>query len=230
MAQIFISHSKQDRPIVDYLARVAAGTKVKLIFEELEKMVSGEATAAEIHAHIQQSNAVFVVVTESLTALPHTRDWVLWESGVATNKDIWVLEPLSQLGRVTAITPILKHYVLFEPSDSSFPYFRQIIESYDDSHVLPAVVAGGGLGAGVAKDKGAPIGKGALIGVGLGLLIAALANPRPQGISVSCPECRSLYSIHLLVGQQLFRCPVCNTLLELALPAPVLGILPSTAG
>jgi hypothetical protein len=213
MGQIFVSHSKQDQPIVDFLARVAAGTKVKLIFEELERIVDGDVNAAKIHADIQRSSAVFVVVTKNLLTLPHTRDWVLWESGVAANRDIWVFEPRQQLGQVNVITPFLKHYALFELTDPWFSYLRQIIESYDDSHVLPTVLATGGLGAGIAK------GEGAIIGAGVGLFIAAIVNPRPQGMSVSCIQCASTYAIHLTVGELLFRCPVCNKSLLLSLPS-----------
>jgi hypothetical protein len=221
MAQIFVSHSRQDRQLVDYFSRVAAGTNVRLVFEELEKMVSGEVSAAKIRADIEASNAVFVLITKQLHAIPHTRDWVLWESGVATNRDIWVFEPIAELGRVTVITPFLKNYVLFEPSDSWFPYVRQIVDSYDDSHVLATTLAGGGLGAAIGREKGA------MIGAGIALLLAGLAKPRPQGIPIACANCASSYSVHVPVNQVMLRCPVCNTLLQLALPSTPLAALAS---
>jgi hypothetical protein len=100
---------------------------VKLIFEELESIVSGTAAAAKIQADIESSNAVFVVVTPKLASLAHSRDWVAWETGVAAHRDVWVLELRDDSGQVEVITPALKHAVRFDASDAWFPYFRAII-------------------------------------------------------------------------------------------------------
>ena len=73
MAQIFISHSKHDRELVDFVSRIAAGTKVRLIFEEFERLVSGEVTAEKIRHDILQSNALFVLVSRHVHSLPHNQ-------------------------------------------------------------------------------------------------------------------------------------------------------------
>ena len=220
MAQIFVSHSRHDQALIDYLSRIAAGTNVRLIFEELERLVSGEVTGEKIKNDISQSNAVFVLVSRHVHQLPHTRDWVVWECGVASNKDIWVLEPLADLGAVTVVTPVLQNYVLFDPSDSWFAYFRQIIESYDDTHVLGTVLLSTGVGALFGKEKGA------VVGAAAGLALANGVRPRPPGQPIFCGNktCASSYSIHLAQGQRRFRCPVCNGALELQLPPSAIDL------
>ena len=159
---------------------------------------------------------MFVLVTRNVHALPHTRDWVVWECGVASNKDVWVLEPTSDLGEVTIITPVLHDYVLFEPSDSWFAYLRSVMESYDDSHVLGTVLVTAGIGALLGK------GGGAAVGAAAGLALAnSNSKSRPPGQPTTCgkPNCASTYSVHLAQGQRRFRCSVCNSALELQLPA-----------
>ena len=74
MAQIFVSHSSQDRDLVDALARAFAATKVRAIYEEFESITQGPATAQRITQHIAQANAVFVALGRSVEARKHTRD------------------------------------------------------------------------------------------------------------------------------------------------------------
>jgi hypothetical protein len=209
MAQIFISHSSRDRELVDFFARIGARSKVRLVFEELEKLLSGPVNAGHIREGIEASNAVFILLSRHVHSIPYTRDWVVWESGVGHNKDIWVLELNSDHGRINVITPFLRHYVVFEPIDLHFSYLSQVVASYDDSSVLPAIAVGGGLGAAFGEV-------GAVVGALAG---AALSNParlRPPGVPITCQLCKSSYAIHIPQGNTIFRCPVCNGRLRLA--------------
>lgn len=200
---------------------MAAGTQVQLVFEEFEAIVSGPATAPRIQADIESSNAVFVLVTPHLASLAHSRDWVAWETGVAAHRDVWVFERRTDAGQVEIVTPALKHLLRFDPSDAWFPYVRSIITSYDDSHVLPAMIAGGTVGGAIRK------GEGAVIGAGIALVVATLLNQQPKGIPIACGSCSSRYSVHLPIGEPNFRCPVCNCMLALQLAQPIVGILPA---
>ena len=99
--------------------------------------------------------------------LRHTRDWVGWECGFAagapleTNKDFWVLEPVTETDGLSVVIPHLRHYVCFDPgADFWQGYLAQIIASYDDSHVLKAVTAGAATGAAFGKGEGAVWGAG----------------------------------------------------------------------
>ena len=76
MAQIFISHSKQDKDIIHFFLEAFAGTKVKPHLEELEKELPTGVNAKKIQGDIQDSNAIFVLLSENVENLKHTRDWV----------------------------------------------------------------------------------------------------------------------------------------------------------
>ncbi|MBK9131262.1 MAG: TIR domain-containing protein [Gammaproteobacteria bacterium] len=215
MAQIFVSHSSKDKELIDILSRAFSSTKVKAIFEEFESILQGSANAPRILKNIAQSNAVFIAIGKNAEALRHTRDWMGFEGGAAAaqaNKDIWVLETLSDTDALSFVVPRLQHYVCLDHRDERWQgYLTQIINSYDDSHVIPAIAAGGAAGAARGAD-------GAIIGAGIALVLAALASPtRPAGIQVRCPKCASVYNAHVATTR--IRCPVCNTRMLLANPA-----------
>jgi len=215
MSQIFISHSANDRDWVNFLSNALATTKVKMVVEEFEKIAAQQVNAEQIKKNIIESNAVFVVLTENVNHLQHTRDWVVWESGVASSakKDVWIFEPLAQVGRVSVVVPHFTHYVLIEQTDSYLAYLRKIVESYDNSDALGAAIAGAGLGA----AGGLP---GAALGAIGGLILSDKSASRPQGVQISCPKCVSTYRIHIPQGLKSFRCAVCNQNLQLTLEKP----------
>ncbi|GBD32117.1 hypothetical protein HRbin33_01081 [bacterium HR33] len=213
MAQVFISHSARDKDLVDFFARLGARTKVRLVFEELEAILAGTISPQKIRRDIASSNAVFLILSKNVQAIPHTRDWVVWEAGVASNKDIWIFELASDRGTVSVVTPFLRHYVVFEPNDSYFNYLSAVLESYDDSHVLGTLAATTGIGAALGE------GAGALLGLVAGAIMSDRRGSRPTGVPLKCVHCSSVYSAHLPDGTTTFRCPVCNTALVLPPPA-----------
>lgn len=203
MAQIFVSHSRRDKEIIHFFLEAFAGTKVKPHLEELETEVPTGVNASKIAADIQMSNAVFVLLSQNVENLSHTRDWINWECGTASNKDIWVFEPLETLGNVRVVVPRVNHYVLFERTDEWRKYVRTLIGTYDDSHVIPTLSAATGGGALIGEAPGAAIG----FAVGLvGLLLLNISKPS-FGVPVRCWNCLANYKIHRYGN---FRCPVCN--------------------
>lgn len=213
MAQIFVSHSRHDSDLKAFFADAFATSYVKAIYEEIEKLVTGQnVSAAKIENDIRASNAVFVVLGENVENLAHTRSWVNWESGVACgaakNKDIWVFEHIRHVNNRTVITPALTHYFVFDTNDSCFMYLRNIIESYDDSHVPKALAAGGGVGALLSATP-----QGAFWGALAGLLLSDQSGKRPQGIRTSCSQCLEGYTIYIPQFMDRFKCPCCNTVL-----------------
>jgi hypothetical protein len=141
MATIFVSHSQKDKPTIHFFLEAFAGTKVKPHFEEFEKESPSGVTADKIEQDIKQSNAVFILLSENVEHLNHTRDWVNWECGVAKNKEIWVFEPYGSLGKISIVIPHFNHYVRFEIREDWRKYLLSVIESYDDSHVFPVLSA-----------------------------------------------------------------------------------------
>jgi len=211
MAQIFVSHSAKDNNLVALLSKAFAATPVRAVFEEFDAILKGPANALRIAQDIRQSNAVFVLLGKNVEELKHTRDWVGWECGVAaataleTNKDVWVLESISEMESLSIVIPHLRHYVCLDATNDFWQgYLTQIILSYDDSHFLKAMTAGAATGAALGK------GEGALWGAGVGMVLAAMASQtKPAGLPIRCPQCSSFYSVHLTAPTM--RCPVCNT-------------------
>lgn len=147
-----------------------------------------------------------MLLSENVEHLKHTRDWINWECGTANNKDIWVFEPVETLGKVQVVVPRFNHYVLFEKTEVWRDYLRSIIESYDDSHVIPALSASTASGAAIhQKDPGTGAMVGFVVGIA-GLILKDITKP-PMGIAVKCPKCSSNYKIHRYGA---FRCAACN--------------------
>jgi hypothetical protein len=218
MAQIFISHSQKDEDFKNFFAKAFAGTHVKAVFEEFEKIAKGTITRDDIGRDIENSRAVFVILSRNVEKITHTRDWVVCETGVAKNKDVWVFEPHSQSGDVSVITPFLRDYVVFDINEVWLGYIRRIVESYDDSQTLSTVLVGGGLGALVgselADDSEEGAFWGAIGGALLGAVISDKSKGRPIGLRIECAKCSSVYNVHVPQGIKMIRCPVCNGSLE----------------
>jgi hypothetical protein len=178
VAQIFVSHSAKDTKQLAFLNRAFATTNVQAKHEEMEAMVTGKRTSQQIAFDIQASNAIFVILGPHVEQLKHTRDWVVWESGnaAAKNKDVWVLEAFEDSQHLSVVIPHVRHYVCFHYDDPWLVYLRQIVTSYDDSHVLPAGLAGAGVGAVLGGEAG---GVGAIIGGLAGLILASNARAKP---------------------------------------------------
>jgi hypothetical protein len=220
VAQIFISHSAKDRPILDFINRAFASAKVEAKYEEIEAILEGRRTAQQIVADIARSNAVFILLGENVEKIRHTQQWVLWESGVAgaANKDIWVFEAIADHGKLSVLIPHLHHHVCFDYSDPWLVYIRAIISSYDDSHVLPAISAG--VATGIATEN--PL-AGLLAGGIAALLLAGNKQGPPAGLMIRCTGCNSIYRIHRDPAWNVMRCPVCNGWLQLQFPQSILG-------
>ena len=223
IGQIFISHSRKDKEIVNFFGTLFGSTRVKGVFKEIEGFRSDE-EFQEIQNDIQKSTAIFILLSENVQNLKHTRDWVVWESAIASTfgKEIWIFEPMESLGKIDVIFPHLGHYLIYKFDQDYQKYIRDIIESYDDADVLPAVVAGsfvGGVGGTVVEalfskeDKLSGI--GTILGVGVvGSIARFLADPsrkRPTGILIRCSECKNKFRIHMKVPK--IRCPICNAIL-----------------
>jgi len=208
MGQIFISHSSKDNEAVQFFSTIFAGTKVKAVFEEFEKMGGYPVGSEKIKQDINYSNAVFILMSDGYENVKHTRDWIVWECGysVQNNRDVWVFEKQNSIGSVSVITPSLTHYVVYNANQNWFGYIRSIVESYDDSNVLGTILMGAAAGATLSeKDSGT----GALLGGALGLILSNKNKQKPRGQQIRCISCSSIYNLHIELGRH-FRCPVCN--------------------
>lgn len=203
MAKIFISHSKRDENIKNHFIRAFRGTGVEDIYYEYEDTLPTGPTAGEIAQTIELSAAVFVLLSETVQSLPHTRDWILWECGIAKNKPIWVFEPDKSFGRINVVIPSFAHYVRFRTNEDWRKYIQTIAKSYNDSHLLTTSVTTG-IGAMA----------GGWVGAGVGLLLGRLLDNRPKcppGVSVVCARCYLNFRVHIPADDSgRIRCTKCN--------------------
>lgn len=215
MAKIFISHSRQDEDIVGLFLRALNGTGVEGVYRELENPVPTGVIAEIIGRDIEFASAVFVLLSETVEAIPHTRDWVLYECGAAgmKQKPVWVFEPYESFGRISVTVPNFGHYVRFKYDELNREawrrYIRNIAASYSDNPLLAKLalaVIGGLLG-------GWPIAVGGFL---LGSALAPSVD-RPTGYATGCPNCGRRFVVHLPSPSDSFRCPACP-FQELALP------------
>jgi len=207
MAQIFVSHSQRDTSIKKFFVEIFSVSTIKGVFKEIEGFST--IPSFEIQRDIENSQTVFLLLGPHLNELKHTRDWVVWEMGVASEakKEIWVFEPLNFYGKIDIIVPQLSHYVPYRETNEFKRYIKSIIESYDDVPLLKSVLRGGTIG-GLLKGL-----EGAVIGSLADAILTDPSRKRPIGFPVRCNKCKSLYRLHFKI--RLLRCPVCNAILEL---------------
>jgi hypothetical protein len=212
MAQIFISHSQRDEPVKNFFYRAFSGTAVLPIWMEYEDAATSSIDEV-IERKIQASSAVFFLLSETVERISFTRDWVLWENGKISNKDIWVFEPEESFGRINVVLPRFHHYVRYQRNKPWRDYINSIVRSYDSSNLLGLAGTGAGLGAIVSEEDRAA---GAIVGGLVGAVMEAIGRSNaPTGIPVTCLKCSFSYAVHLTRGVNQFRCARCNCILEL---------------
>lgn len=205
MAQIFISHSARDEALKNFFNQAFATSAVNAKYEEIEQLYKGAITTQAIEQDITFSSAIFVLLSQNVDSLDHTRDWIGYEVGFAKgaqggNKDVWVFEHVNDAGRLTKVIPNFDHYVVYDTSDTALVFMKAVVESYDDGRVLRNVAVGTGIGAMVGMPW---------IGAGVAAVYSNLSTGRPQGIEVIC-GCLLKYKIHLPQQFTVYQCPKCR--------------------
>ncbi len=219
MSQIFISHSRADADIKSFFERIFAVTKVRAVFVEYEDYTPPPGPF--IQAQINQSAATFILLGPHVEQLQHTKVWVASETGISqqAQKHIWVFDPANRPCNIPV--PFVTHYIPYVQSDDSFQYIKAIVNSYDDSAALEAIVRGTAIGAagGAMLADESERKNGAVVGAIFGAAIESIrSNParfRPMGTQLSCgyPDCRALYGVHGTPPSYL--CPVCRRPLDM---------------
>jgi hypothetical protein len=135
MAQILISHSQRDE---------LRGTGVTDLWREYEDASPTGIKAEDITRDIELSSAVFVLLSQTVETLPHTRDCVLLECGIAAakQKPVWVFEPYDSFGRITTAILRFDHYIRFNDNDVWRQYIHQIAASHNDNPMLARIAVG----------------------------------------------------------------------------------------
>ena len=111
--KVFISHSKWD-PHLEFFQKLFAMLPIESKWLELESVFAPP--SIYIREQINQSDAVFVLLSQPLVELPHTNNWVAFEVGLAANSgtqglDVWVFEPRNEY--IDFAVPYLTHYMRY---------------------------------------------------------------------------------------------------------------------
>ena len=83
------------------------------IWQEYEDPLPNSPIDQQIEQKIMTSSALFVLLSDTIEMLPFTREWIVWESGKADQKDIWVFEPYESLQRINVVISRFHHYVRY---------------------------------------------------------------------------------------------------------------------
>lgn len=116
-SQIFVSHSSKDTKLIDL---IALGFKDRDITPYFARQVMvGENPVEKIINAIDSSIALFVLMTSNVAYDNHTRDWVVFEIGVAKTKGkpifCWMEESVSTLKTFPKLIENITDYDTFNP-------------------------------------------------------------------------------------------------------------------
>lgn len=126
--QVFISHSKDD-PNLNFFYKIFAGLNTKGVWMEFEHMSSPPCN--QIKKNINQSDAIFVLLSEQLLEKQHTTNWVAFEIGLACNSafrrvDVYVFEPMSM--KFDFPVPFCNYYMPYEGRSEEIIFLKELIQ------------------------------------------------------------------------------------------------------
>jgi hypothetical protein len=229
MTSVFVSHSQYDTPYLDFLNRAFATTNIVAKYEEIEAIES-QRTGAGTKSDIENARAIFVLLTENVENMRHTRDWIAWECGVGSGKQVWVFEPPEASSVVSVVIPRIDHYVAFQQTDAWLAYLRGLLKEMKASgfrDASTAIGAGSLAGAGyVALPILAPVlvplaAAAAVIGWKKREMLGNMIKARMERMAETerarsirsyffiCGKCRTSYNVHREAACTI-RCPICN--------------------
>lgn len=123
---IFVSHSQRDTEHLSFLNQAFSTTpNVDAKYEEIEAIDGDPRTADRIEKDIHAAECIFVILTENVAFLEHTRDWVAWECGVGSSKGVWVFEHPNVRPVIKIVIPKIDHYVAFRHTPAWVAYMRK---------------------------------------------------------------------------------------------------------
>lgn len=201
--EVFLSHSRKDLNLVNTVKKALGLLDYHtIVYEDLPENLRAGKDLDNIRNLINQSQLVFLFLTNNVISLKHTLTWVQYEDHVASmfNKPVIVFQ--EQLPVSTTSFPILYFTdVISWTGLSADPMkIQEIAKSFGSSGAVVRAVAGGAVGA-IFGPIGALL--GALVG-----LASTPQNPLQNIPTVTCPNCK--YTFRYWGNENtLFYCPNC---------------------
>lgn len=204
MTNVFISHSKRDSELVNIIIHALRNIEVNPIVEEfIPDQEKHPIPYEEIRRNIKSCNALFLFLTDKVMMTEHTKNWVIFEDGLAlgTEKQVVLFEragvPLEYP------VPYFTDYMLFDKNSMQDILKIQNISkrlrnyfSIEEKRTLPPEFQG----------------EGALLYVPYlffkkrmkGKILKKLGVPK-----VDCPECKISFNYYS-PAVRVFECPACR--------------------
>lgn len=204
MAKIFISHSKRDRDLINAMAKVLINIGHNPIIEEFIPQEKKEPIPyEEIMKNMDLSNYAFLFLTDNIVLTEYTRNWVMFEVGLAASarKRLFVFERAGT--PVPYPIPYFTDYMIFDKDSTNDILDIQALSKKIDKtakNVLKGVAIGGVLGL--------PFGPLALVILALtgGILGASTSQ---KILKVKCPHCEVSFNYYSPKYSK-FKCPACR--------------------
>jgi len=201
---IFLSHSRKDRHYVDTVKKALGLLDYHpIVYEDLPEELRPGKDIDNIKNLINQSQVVFLFMTNNVISLKHTQAWVQYEDNIAYifNKPVIVFQ--EQLPDPKTSFPIL-YFTDVVPLTGSLAdpmKIQEIAKSFRPSEAVIRAVAGAAVGAIFG-----PIGllAGALVG-----LVSTPQNPLQNIPTLKCPYCRHEFRYWGSENTS-FYCPYCH--------------------
>jgi len=212
MAIIFISHSKRDEQLVQNIQSVLLNVGHTPIIEEfIPESMKEPIPYEEIRKNVQQSDAVFLFLTDEVVRTEYTKNWVIEEDGVALNRHIPVFVFERKGFPIHYPIPYVTDYMVFDPS--TIEDILNIQKLAKDIGKIPPDWITAGFGALVGSIFG-PL--GIAIGAIGGWLFGPKGKPPIPGIRIKCPHsgCKTEYN-YWSPNITSFNCPICRQPIEL---------------
>ncbi len=136
---VFISHSKDD-PNLAFFQNLFSQLKAKSVWMEFENISSPPFVS--IRDMVNQSDAIFVLLSNYLIERPYTNNWVSFEIGLAANSnlykdkdgklkalglDVWVFEPMDK--NISYSVPYCTHYMKYQTIPEEVRSLRDRLEA-----------------------------------------------------------------------------------------------------
>lgn len=203
MAIVFISHSRRDGEMIKNVKTLLENIGHKTIIEEFipeEKKLP--APYEEIRSKIQDSDLVFLFLTDNVVSTEYTKNWVLFEVGLASasRKRLYVFERQGE--PILYPIPYLTDYNLFSPHN-----VEDILEL---QRIVKETTEGGKdlIAAGVGAAVGTVLGPIGTVG---GAILGYLFGPKPKPVrKVRCDNCNISFNYYSEDIPK-FKCPACRT-------------------
>ena len=206
MATIFISHSKKDKDLVLATKKMLENMRHTPIIEEFiptekQKTIPSE----EIRSNVEKSDFLFLFLTDSVVATPFTRNWVIYEVGLASasSKKVFVFERMGT--PVEFPIPYLTDYALFNPYNTEDILALQSLTKDLGKFRRDLLTAGGGAAIGSMFGPA---------GIVIGGVLGYLAGPKQtKPPVVKCGHCNVAFNYYSKHRE--FSCPSCRTNIDM---------------